>query len=510
MNLKERIISNTSSHIAAYLISAIIRISLMPFIIHRIGIIDYGLFILIGSITNYAGLLDLQLGTSITKHVAEFHAKKDHDSIISIFTNSLLYYLSVGIVVFFTVVFSKNLIISFFNIDPAITSKAYSLIYLTATGMLLSFPFSVYNAILGGLQRYDITARLNIFSIILSSIATVLVLNYGYGVVEILFVQLVFGNLIEWLGNYFYAAKIAYPLHFKFSSLSKNGFNRIFIFGSQMLLIRIAGVIIFKTDYLVIGKFLSVGMITMYQVAFSLFSFFERIPNLLIKSLMPAVSELAANNQHERIRHLFLRLTKYVISVFLVISIPVFVFSDNIMTIWMGTDFIFAGMLTRLFFIYLFFTINHFVGSQILVGIANVKNILWYFIIVAFSNLFLSILLVQYIGLVGVVLGTVIPFVLFEFYYLNFMFKSINISWTEYYTNVIKSSYGIAFIMFLLLTTISYFSKSLGVIQLAVYCMASVILHSLLYYFYNLNVPERHDIKMLFAKLLKRPSMEAI
>ena len=52
---------------------------LAPFIVHRLGNVAYGVWVLAISCINYLGLLDLGMASSVIRFVSKGHATQDHE-----------------------------------------------------------------------------------------------------------------------------------------------------------------------------------------------------------------------------------------------------------------------------------------------------------------------------------------------------------------------------------------------------------------------------------------------
>src|SRR5262245_37221296 len=60
-----------------------------PFLVHHLGETNYGLWILIASLTGYFSLLDLGVGGSVGRNVAFHRAKNDQDAVNAIVSTAL-------------------------------------------------------------------------------------------------------------------------------------------------------------------------------------------------------------------------------------------------------------------------------------------------------------------------------------------------------------------------------------------------------------------------------------
>src|SRR5207249_1908173 len=70
---------NIFSNWAGFICSSIISFFLSPFVVHHLGNSAYGIWILMGSLTGYLGLLNLGVRGAVTKYVAQLHAEAKED-----------------------------------------------------------------------------------------------------------------------------------------------------------------------------------------------------------------------------------------------------------------------------------------------------------------------------------------------------------------------------------------------------------------------------------------------
>jgi O-antigen/teichoic acid export membrane protein len=72
------VIKNTVYNNIGYVLQLLISLLLIPFIIHKIGMELFGIWILLEVIVTYLSLLDFTgIGGAFVKYIAEYHTKKD-------------------------------------------------------------------------------------------------------------------------------------------------------------------------------------------------------------------------------------------------------------------------------------------------------------------------------------------------------------------------------------------------------------------------------------------------
>ena len=74
MSIKRKIIRNTTVSAVAHVIISIIGFALLPFMVVRLGAVEYGLigFAKVFSVLGVMGVFDFGLRTAITKFVAQY------------------------------------------------------------------------------------------------------------------------------------------------------------------------------------------------------------------------------------------------------------------------------------------------------------------------------------------------------------------------------------------------------------------------------------------------------
>ena len=138
MSVKRKLIRNTVFSIGMRYWNQIITLILTPIIIYYIGIAEYGVYILVGALTGYFSLLDLGIGTSVVKFIAQYHAKGEKEKVNEIVNTAYFLFLGVGIVGSIGIFIMGTFFIDIFNLDGELLWKARLLIYILAAGFIMS------------------------------------------------------------------------------------------------------------------------------------------------------------------------------------------------------------------------------------------------------------------------------------------------------------------------------------------------------------------------------------
>ena len=335
MSVKRKLIRNTVFSIGMRYWNQIITLILTPIIIYYIGIAEYGVYILVGALTGYFSLLDLGIGTSVVKFIAQYHAKGEKEKVNEIVNTAYFLFLGVGVVGAIGIFIMGTFVIGIFNLDGELLWKARLLTYILAAGFIMSFSMALFGDVLRGMQRYDIVAYISFGVSLVALPVTLIVLLMGYGIVELILYTMVFG-LIGRIITAYYAKKILPYLDIKVRHVNKTRIRSLFSLSMILLVLFAFNKIIFYTDALVIGLFLSVSMVTFYAVAQKISSIPRSSLNATMHAMIPAASELDALQQKRTLQRLFLRVLKYNLALLFMLSIPTIFLARHILKYWIG------------------------------------------------------------------------------------------------------------------------------------------------------------------------------
>lgn len=507
MSIKKKIARNTFANYVGYFWKLGINFFLFPFVVHHLGLAPAGMWFLLTSVTGYFGLLDLGIKPALIKHLSQFKAKKDTKSINEIISTAFALFLILGAIAGIGMAVVGYFAPSLFKVSGELVGPTRTSAYIVAFALFLSFPMSaIGGGVLSGFQRYDLGRSASIFSSGSGALAIVYLLNHNYGLVALVIADQA-TNVLSWFLTVYYAKKIAPYLTLKLSFMKRKVAKKIFKFSGVIFVTELASQVIYYGDRIVIGIFLGAGPIVFYEAAYKLYRTITRIPLLLVSAVMPAASELHAISDKKSLRKLYLYSTKYTIAFFLMLVVPVIIFAKPILVRWVGPEFSQSAIYVQLFLIYVFFTLNHSAAAPILTGMGKIKLLARYQIIVAIMNLILSVALIRKIGILGVVLGTTIPFVFMEWYYIKMAFDYLKVDWKVYLQKVIILTYIPGLISAVLLFTISrYFQPTRISTILLVFIINFVIYGSL---FYKIGL-EDWEIKMVKGLIKSKRAIKEV
>lgn len=421
-----RIIKNVLMNWFAYGTTIIVGFFMQPFLVHHLGDSLYGVWVLIGSLAGYLGLLDFGLTPATVKYVAEHRARNDQDAINRLVSGGMLVFSALGCVVLVATVVLAFCFNAIFHTQLS-NSTATIIVFIAGIDLAITFPASVFVGVLRGYQRYDVDAAVTAFTILARSALLVVFIGRGYnGIWALALLTLVF-DMVR-LGYIIYCVYGINPeIRIARAHLDQGEMRRLLSFSSFFFLIMVGNQINFLTDSIVIGSMLPVTIamaaVTTYNIANRLVSYLRDLVVEMSGVLMPAFSGLFAGNDHAKVQELHILNTKYTLLISLPLASVFFVLGDVFINVWMGPHYAQSAQLLYILTVAIIAHLAVNPTNGALIGMGKHKIVAKFSIAQALTNLVVSILLVKQYQLIGVALGTAVSMIVFALISLPVYFR---------------------------------------------------------------------------------------
>ncbi len=382
---------------------------LSPFLVHRLGNLSYGVWILAMSSVSYFSLLDLGLRNSVTMFVSKGHATGDHEGASEVLSAALWVRIQLGALVMllsggFAVIFPLM-----FNVPPAMASDARVVVLLMGLNFAIYMSIGVFGGVLSALNRYDLYTLVVLAQLTLRVTGVVWVLRTGHGIVAIAWCELfaaTVGNIL-----FVYVARRIYPeLTIRLKKPKWEVLKKIWSYSVYVFLVMVAIQLIYQTDNLVVGAFVSASAVTFYSIGNSLCRYTQQLIGAMTATFTPAASTYDATGDVSSLRALYYNGTRATMAISLPILVTLIFRGDNFIGVWMGAQYSrTSGTVLAILATALLFSLPNTPASSIAFGIEKHKKIAMWAIGEAIANLTLSVSLALRFGLYGVAIGTLVP-----------------------------------------------------------------------------------------------------
>jgi Membrane protein involved in the export of O-antigen and teichoic acid len=402
---------NISMDYFALGLEMIVGVVMLPFNIAHLGQSAYGLWVLAASITMYFSMLDLGYGVAQVKFAAQYRARRDHRSLNEIVSTLFFFFTLVGLTAMAVGALLAFNLERLFNITPDQAVIGRKVLLIITAYVAIGFPFSVFGGVVNGFQRHFMNGSIAIVTTITVALVNAAVLLAGYGLVELVAATTII-RLLAYIG-YRLNAYRAYPgLRIRPSLVKLSRLREVTGFSAFILLIDIANKVNYSTDTIVIGAFMGTVAITIWAVSQRLITTVQNLTSQLAGSLFPIIVDFATLGDGERLRRVFVQGTRITLAMVLPMVVGLVMLAEPLVQAWVGPNF--QGSVAIIYALALAVTmrVGTSTASMLLKGAGQHRLVAVSNLTMALANLILSIVLVRWLGLMGVALGTLIPIVL--------------------------------------------------------------------------------------------------
>jgi len=393
-------------------VGMIVPFFLTPIVIRNLGTVAYGVWILAVSTVAYLGLLDLGLRSAIIRYVSKADAQgqeiEAQNAIgAALWFRILIASAAVAISFVLAVVFPH-----LFKVPFGLERPAQVTVLLCAFAVAITLISGVFGAVLGAIHRFDVLSWVGMTQTGVKAVGVIAILHGGGGLIALACWELIV-TLLAGIATWIAATKIYPTCRVLLGRPDLKTLKMIWSYSFTTFIIVIAVQVVFNTDNIVVGAFVSVGSVAFYSIGGSLVAYSRQVVSSVATTFIPMASNLEASGKTEELRRLLLKGTQATLGLALPVSLALLFRGKTFIGLWMGPKYSeVAGTVLQILMISQFLGVANTTAGQIAFGIAKHKSVANWAIVEAALNLSLSILLAKTIGLYGIAWGTSIATVI--------------------------------------------------------------------------------------------------
>ncbi len=311
---------------------------LTPVLTGYFGKEGYGVWILVGQVIAYLGVLDLGVSSSVGRFVAKYDARKDEEGLLRILNTSLfLNFLSMVIVVLVTLLIWPKFSV-FFNLSEEYYKTGSRLILLTGCGIAVSLPLRIGQGIFRGTHRFDLTYLFNSLSVILKILLVVTFFYFWEKGSFILLAGINIGTaLLPGVLMCLLAQRQIPKLVIKREYLSKCTLKEIWSLSFSALIISASTLIFKKAQILAVGKIASVEAVTVYAIPTMLMVYGSKLVAYITACFVPLASKMHTLGDEKQLQSLNIQGAKISFAIFLGLLVITGYFAEPFLSFWLGS-----------------------------------------------------------------------------------------------------------------------------------------------------------------------------
>ena len=496
---------NTSIALAIQPFQALIGFVSRTVFLNILGVTYLGLNNYLSSLVSMLSLAVLGIGGAMTYALYSPLARKDHGKInaFMILFKKLYRMIGIGIFIFGTIL---AVFLPYIIKDYPVNREVYIVYFLFVFNSASSYFFSYKRTLLYVDQRNYVMTSIDFGLSVLRAVLQIGVLIYTKNFVIYLLVgifmnilgNLIMSSIVDRMYDYLYNEEITSITREEKSKFVKNVKGNI--------VGRIGETIVFQTDSLLMGAYISLTAIGLYGNYIFVLGFLSLLVNTTINPVVSSIGNLIHSEDITLIAKInFIKKFQFIVfSMVYLLSMGFLIFINPFITIWLGKDFLFDIGVVILIVVNFFLT-NYRRPALILISIYGLSYEQNKKVLVEITlNIVLSLyyLVVLDLGVAGILLGTICSTVLTCIWYEPYSaFKyGIKSSAKEYFKTMVKhfTVFTIS-IVFIILLDVFVFSKQEFIVTIFMKILLYVGLFSIYIYTYR-----NHEAGKLIVRMMRK------
>ena len=330
------ILRNSLTNFSGGVLPALVLVVTVPLLVAGLGLANYGLLTLIGAITGYFSIIDINLTAGSIKFVSEYRALGDTKRESQTIILGFFFYLALGLLGATALfVFAGPLASTVFDIPVSQRVVATSALQLAALGFLMGQVQQYLNSLPQAIQRFDVSSKLETMFGVAVPVASVMVLPLGAGLLEMVEIRIV-GSTLHAMALAWCCRRL-FP-EFRLVAPTREVTRRVMSFSGFAYLNKLASLTYAHADKLIIASLLGMEAVTIYTVPATLINRLLGLTFRLSSVIFPAASQMAAIGDWERLRIVYLASSRYITFVNGVIVALALLFGRELLHYWIGGD----------------------------------------------------------------------------------------------------------------------------------------------------------------------------
>jgi O-antigen/teichoic acid export membrane protein len=399
---------------AARLLSSAVAFLSLPLAVRYLGAERYGVWATVTSVSVWLNLLDLGIANSLTNAIARAYAGGDRERAGRAFSNALAVTSATALMAWCGLVLASRWAnwSGLFHAQASLAGEIRWTAFAAITMMMLNLPANLTGKALAGYQelhRWNHTLGLG---------ALLSLLGLAGGVwrqvsMPLLFVLTGGGTTLAAYCTLLWLLVCHKPwLRPRLTLLRWSSAAALFDSGWPFLLIQIAAVVVFSSDNLIVSHYLGAAQVTPYSVTWRLVGMGAVLPSLAFPALWPAYAEAHARGHGGWIRRTYFLARNATLALNAMFAVAVAVFGQTLIRWWAGRAAVPERSLLLAMAAWSVIYGTTTVQSCLLAALNRTRLQAVLSIAAAALNIVLSLALVTRIGSLGVILGTMVSYLL--------------------------------------------------------------------------------------------------
>lgn len=490
-NIHRRLSMNSLANLTRYAVYVVITFIMTPYTIRKLGLNDYGLWVLVLAIVGYGGLLELGVQTSVVKLVAQKNAAKDEAGMQRIVSTAYVFFQVLGMVIGGILILVVPLFIVRLTAIHEHQEILRPLFMILGFNTAICFPAYVLGGVIYGMQYYVAKSIIDSSLAVVNALLTFAVLEHGKGIVGLALVKTAV-DIFSIFALYLLVRRILPKLRIEFSKATTSSFRELLSLGGKIFISSTTTRIASHTEPVIISSFLSNTWTAVFSVPKRLVDYVKAITMTASTGFMPMFSDLEGRGDTAQITKFYEQYTRYILIMVIPFISSIMILGEPFIRLWVGDELAAKGgnLVVYLSVAFLIDSLQP-LAWRLMIGVGKIDFMVMVSAVGSVGYLALAALLVHRYGVEGIGIAAVAMAVFNQIFYLPHICRFLGISPLRHFVDCQLRALIVWGVMTFLLHEMANFFGTDDYIHIILLPVMLFILYFFVAYFFILNPSER-------------------
>lgn len=421
------------SYVSIFL-NIVVSLVYTPWMIHQIGVSDYGLYSLVGTFLSYF-LLDFGLAGTITRFVAKYRAEGDEKKVANMLGLTAKVYFVLDAIIFIVLFVLYFFLSEIFGggLTSNEIAKLKVLYCIAGSFSVLSFLFKPVSGAMMAYEYFVENKTLDLFVRVGTVAFIVIMLLLGGNVYHLVFITGFVGFAVALLRYTIFVRKSKLKIHWGY--FRKTELMGLFSFSVWVLVVQLSQMFRLNLVPTILGIFNNTTEISIFSVGRNLEGMVFTISAALNGLFLPMVSRMVQTGDRKGIMDLMIRVGRIQLYIILLIFSGFCVFGQSFIYLWVGETFNASFYVFLLLVFVNILSLTMQIGMDLVYAENKIKHTAMRVVVSSAIGLVLSIIFAPKYGAIGCAAATGVALVLTQILYIDFYQKKMGLDMGFFFKN---------------------------------------------------------------------------
>ncbi|MGD9825932.1 polysaccharide biosynthesis C-terminal domain-containing protein [Desulfobacter sp.] len=329
------ILRNLTANWVGHGANLVVMFFLSPFILHTLGVTEFGIWQLLTVLTGYMGILDLGVRAGTGRYIILYLGQDDLKKVDETIRTGLgLYTVMSSLILLAGVILGLVFPMVFPTVPVEYHTTVTVLLPVLAVNIWISALRTILSSLLAAYDRFDLAQGSDLIMLAVRTIGTIAALKLDTGLVG-LTVAIISCNLVGLGVNLMLSRRIHNSLKLWPLILKKERIKELYNYGIGAFIIAVSAKIIGQTDLILVGNLISIDAVAVYSVGAMLIYYSDTFVKQIKGTFFPSLQRAVTRGKFGEVRWLLHRMMRLMLILGILMYVGYIFLGKSFISLWM-------------------------------------------------------------------------------------------------------------------------------------------------------------------------------